>query len=78
MEYFLISFSFPADIFDEVQQKVAALGVEMKCLGGGRIDHDAKNKKIKVYGYSQVGQSFFFVMHVIHTIRSKISKPIDL
>lgn len=30
------------------------LQLKSKCLGGGRINHDAENKTIKVYGYSQV------------------------
>jgi phosphohistidine phosphatase len=29
------------------------LGLETECLGGGRLDHRADLKKIKVYGYSQ-------------------------
>ncbi|XP_026469141.1 14 kDa phosphohistidine phosphatase-like [Ctenocephalides felis] len=42
-----------ADIFDEVQEKLSPLGYQIKCLGGGRIRHDSKKKKIEVYGYSQ-------------------------
>ncbi|KAH7723813.1 sex-regulated protein janus-A-like protein [Aphelenchoides avenae] len=43
---------YHADIFDEVQRVVGS-GIRCKCPGGGRIDHDATNKKLKVYGYSQ-------------------------
>lgn len=27
--------------------------MDCECIGGGRINHDAANKKIHVYGYSQ-------------------------
>ena len=42
-----------ADIYDEVMEKLSKLALETECLGGGRIQHDAADKKIKVYGYSQ-------------------------
>ncbi|XP_012288283.1 14 kDa phosphohistidine phosphatase-like [Orussus abietinus] len=43
------------DIYDEVgeQLKKFGSGLDTECLGGGRIDHDAAKKNIKVYGYSQ-------------------------
>ena len=43
-----------ADIYDKIQEEVSAKGLDTECLGGGRIQHDAQNKKIHVYGYSQV------------------------
>lgn len=43
---------YHADILDEVQRVVGG-GIRYECLGGGRIEHDAQNKKINVYGYSQ-------------------------
>ncbi|CAH1402064.1 unnamed protein product [Nezara viridula] len=44
---------FPADIYDETVQKLNALKLDSECIGGGRIQHDPLEKKIKVYGYSQ-------------------------
>jgi phosphohistidine phosphatase len=46
---------YVADIYDKIQEEVSAKGLDTECLGGGRIQHDAQNKKIHVYGYSQVG-----------------------
>ena len=43
-----------ADILDRVSPKFHRLGLAYECLGGGRIDHDSKHKKIKIYGYSVV------------------------
>nr|XP_014287316.1 14 kDa phosphohistidine phosphatase-like [Halyomorpha halys] len=42
-----------ADIYDETVQKLNALELDSECIGGGRIQHDPLEKKIKVYGYSQ-------------------------
>ncbi|XP_055605460.1 sex-regulated protein janus-A-like isoform X2 [Uranotaenia lowii] len=42
-----------SDIYDEVSQSLAGLGLETECLGGGRIEHKPDQKFIKVYGYSQ-------------------------
>lgn len=46
---------FTADIYDELSSSVDGLGLSTECLGGGRIAHQPEVKKIKVYGYSQVG-----------------------
>lgn len=43
-----------ADILDRVSPRFHQLGLAYECLGGGRINHDSKNKKIKIYGYSVV------------------------
>lgn len=40
-----------ADILEEVEAKLHPLDCE--CIGGGRINHDAAQKKLHVYGYSQ-------------------------
>ena len=45
---------FVADIMDRVSPKFHRLGLTYECVGGGRIDNDSKNKKIKIYGYSVV------------------------
>jgi phosphohistidine phosphatase len=44
---------FKADIYEEVSSSLQGLGLDTECLGGGRIEHDASEKRIKVYGYSQ-------------------------
>ena len=59
---------FSADINDRVCKVLEKLkvegalkGWESKVLGGGKMDHDASEKFIKVYGQSQV------IVHFIHT-----------
>ncbi|XP_008207477.1 sex-regulated protein janus-A isoform X2 [Nasonia vitripennis] len=44
-----------ADIFDETEAVLKKISPNLKanCVGGGRIQHDAADKKLKVYGYSQ-------------------------
>ncbi|XP_051153345.1 14 kDa phosphohistidine phosphatase-like isoform X2 [Leptopilina boulardi] len=46
---------YHADIYDEVEEKLKKLGpnIKSKCVGGGRIKHDADENAINVYGYSQ-------------------------
>ena len=44
----------PADILDRVTPKLHELGLDYECVGGGRIRHDSKDKKIHIYGYSVV------------------------
>ncbi|KAM4641358.1 14 kDa phosphohistidine phosphatase-like [Discoglossus pictus] len=39
-------------IFEKVNPEMQALGFECKCLGGGKIEHNAKDKKIRVFGES--------------------------
>ncbi|KAM6921227.1 14 kDa phosphohistidine phosphatase [Xenentodon cancila] len=39
-------------IFEKVSPALEALGMESKCLGGGKIDHSSKEKKIRVFGES--------------------------
>ena len=46
-----------ADILDRVSPKFHELGLEYDCVGGGRIRHDSKEKKIHIYGYSVVSFS---------------------
>ena len=47
-------FAYAADIMDRVSPKFHELGLEYECVGGGRIRHDSKEKKIHIYGYSVV------------------------
>ncbi|XP_072269643.1 14 kDa phosphohistidine phosphatase-like [Pyxicephalus adspersus] len=39
-------------IFDKVNPEMQALGLQCKCLGGGKIEHNGAEKKIRVYGES--------------------------
>lgn len=45
-----------ADILDRVAPKLHELGLDYECVGGGRIRHDNKDKKIHIYGYSVVSR----------------------
>ena len=46
--------SHTGDIYEEVYAGVTPLGLDVECVGGGRILHEPDEKKIFVYGYSQV------------------------
>ncbi|OCT85432.1 14 kDa phosphohistidine phosphatase [Xenopus laevis] len=39
-------------IFEKVNPEIQALGLECKCLGGGKIEHNSKDKKIRIFGES--------------------------
>lgn len=39
-------------IFEKVQPAMEALGLECNCLGGGKIEHNNKEKKLRVFGES--------------------------
>jgi len=44
---------YHADIYEPFCQKTEGpLGMDCQCRGGGRINHNAAEKKILVYGYS--------------------------
>ncbi|XP_067417685.1 14 kDa phosphohistidine phosphatase [Emydura macquarii macquarii] len=43
---------YHADIYDKTAAEIEKQGCECQCLGGGRISHQSKEKKIHVYGYS--------------------------
>ncbi|NXK91067.1 PHP14 phosphatase, partial [Formicarius rufipectus] len=43
---------FHNHIFEKVNPEMEKLGYECKCLGGGKIDHNSKDKKIRVFGLS--------------------------
>jgi len=44
---------YHADIYEEFCRKTEGpLGMDCQCRGGGRINHNAAEKKILVYGYS--------------------------
>lgn len=48
---------FTDHIFDKVSPAMEALGMECKCLGGGKIEHNSQGKKIRVFGESTVSSS---------------------
>ncbi|XP_056379562.1 14 kDa phosphohistidine phosphatase-like [Hyla sarda] len=39
-------------IFEKLDPEIQALGLKCKCLGGGKIEHNSKDKKIRVFGES--------------------------
>ncbi|KAI4890942.1 hypothetical protein NFI96_033201 [Prochilodus magdalenae] len=39
-------------IFEKVNPAMEALGLESSCLGGGKIEHNSKEKKLRVFGES--------------------------
>ncbi|XP_062989480.1 14 kDa phosphohistidine phosphatase-like [Elgaria multicarinata webbii] len=43
---------FHNHIFDKVNPEMEKLGFVCKCLGGGKIEHNSKDKKIRVFGLS--------------------------
>ncbi|XP_072157099.1 sex-regulated protein janus-A isoform X2 [Bemisia tabaci] len=45
--------AYHADIFEMFLEGAHKLKLDCDVLGGGRINHDPENKKLKIYGYSQ-------------------------
>ncbi|XP_041064613.1 14 kDa phosphohistidine phosphatase isoform X2 [Carcharodon carcharias] len=45
---------FHNNIFEKLSPEMEKLELECKCLGGGKIDHNSKQKKIRVFGISMV------------------------
>ncbi|XP_003225497.1 14 kDa phosphohistidine phosphatase [Anolis carolinensis] len=43
---------FHNHIFEKVSPEMEKLGFVCKCLGGGKIEHNSKDKKIRVFGLS--------------------------
>ncbi|XP_062857291.1 si:dkey-51e6.1 [Trichomycterus rosablanca] len=39
-------------IFEKLNPAMEALGLECSCLGGGKIEHNSKDKKLRVFGES--------------------------
>ncbi|XP_044054748.1 14 kDa phosphohistidine phosphatase [Siniperca chuatsi] len=39
-------------IFEKVSPAMEALGMECNCLGGGKIEHNSQEKKLRVFGES--------------------------
>nr|XP_033817877.1 14 kDa phosphohistidine phosphatase-like [Geotrypetes seraphini] len=39
-------------IFEKLNPEMEKLGITCKCLGGGKIEHNSKDKKIRVFGES--------------------------
>ncbi|KPP74270.1 14 kDa phosphohistidine phosphatase-like [Scleropages formosus] len=64
---------YHADIYDRVSAELEKGGaLDCMCLGGGRIKHDSKAKKIHVYGYSL---GFGRANHSVSTEKLKIRYP---
>ena len=58
LPFFLIT----ADIFEQVSPAIEDQGLDCEVLGGGRILHESKNKKIEIFGYSQVSRFGVFIL----------------
>ncbi|XP_073500181.1 14 kDa phosphohistidine phosphatase-like [Phyllobates terribilis] len=43
---------FHNHIFEKLEPEMQALGLKCKCLGGGKIEHNSKDKKIRIFGES--------------------------
>ncbi|XP_063796358.1 14 kDa phosphohistidine phosphatase-like isoform X2 [Pseudophryne corroboree] len=41
-------------IFEKLNPEMQALGFQCKCLGGGKMEHISKDKKIRVFGESTI------------------------
>ncbi|XP_036378450.1 14 kDa phosphohistidine phosphatase [Megalops cyprinoides] len=39
-------------IFEKVSPEMQGFGLECSCLGGGKIEHNSKEKKLRVFGES--------------------------
>ncbi|XP_015135021.2 14 kDa phosphohistidine phosphatase isoform X1 [Gallus gallus] len=61
-----------ADIYDRAAAELEPQGFDCECLGGGRISHQSREKKIHVYGYS-VG--FGRANHSVTTEKLKAKYP---
>lgn len=59
---------FAADILDRVAPKFSELRLDYDCVGGGRIQHDSKNQKIRIYGYSVVSVQTLIGSAFIHVL----------
>ncbi|KAJ1174554.1 hypothetical protein NDU88_006375 [Pleurodeles waltl] len=46
------SAEFHNHIFEKLNPQLEAMGLEAKPLGGGKIEHNSKDKKIRVFGES--------------------------
>ncbi|MBN3321598.1 PHP14 phosphatase, partial [Atractosteus spatula] len=46
------SAEFHNHIFEKVNPEMENLGMECSCLGGGKVEHNSKEKKIRVFGLS--------------------------
>ncbi|XP_043555540.1 14 kDa phosphohistidine phosphatase isoform X2 [Chiloscyllium plagiosum] len=54
---------FHNNIFEKLAPEMEKLELECKCLGGGKIDHNSKEKKIRVFGVSTVSYLLQFLRH---------------
>ncbi|XP_058472796.1 14 kDa phosphohistidine phosphatase [Solea solea] len=64
---------YHADIYEKVSEELEKDGVlDCECVGGGRIRHDAQDKKIHVYGYSM---GYGRANHAVTTEKLKAKYP---
>nr|XP_025962051.1 14 kDa phosphohistidine phosphatase [Dromaius novaehollandiae] len=63
---------YHADIYDKTASELEKQGFDCECVGGGRISHQSREKKIHVYGYS-VG--FGRANHSVTTEKLKSKYP---
>uniref|UniRef100_A0A6I8N0Y1 14 kDa phosphohistidine phosphatase n=1 Tax=Ornithorhynchus anatinus TaxID=9258 RepID=A0A6I8N0Y1_ORNAN len=63
---------YHADIYDKVAGEIQKQGYDCECLGGGRISHQSREKKIHVYGYSM---GFGRAQHSIATEKIRAKYP---
>ncbi len=54
MVYYSLNFFYSDHIFEKVNPAMEALGLECSCLGGGKIEHNNTEKKLRVFGESTV------------------------
>ncbi|KAL2782261.1 14 kDa phosphohistidine phosphatase isoform 3 [Daubentonia madagascariensis] len=63
---------YHADIYDRVSGEMQKRGYDCECLGGGRISHQSRDKKIHVYGYSM---GYGRAQHSVSTEKIKAKYP---
>lgn len=63
---------YHGDVLDETEKELGP-NYDLKCLGGGRIKHEAKNHNILVYGYSQVSSCSLVIFLLISPERCGVA-----
>ncbi|XP_060686267.1 si:dkey-51e6.1 isoform X2 [Hemiscyllium ocellatum] len=64
---------FHNNIFEKLAPEMEKLELECKCLGGGKIDHNSKEKKIRVFGVSTVSYLLQFLRHSERVLGKQIT-----
>ncbi|XP_071073222.1 14 kDa phosphohistidine phosphatase [Dasypus novemcinctus] len=63
---------YHADIYDKVAGELQKRGFGCECLGGGRISHQSRDRKVHVYGYSM---GYGRAQHSISTAKIQAKYP---